>query len=339
MNNAATTPDIRHVFTQALRDPNAISEADFQMLLSEYPFAQSLVFAYQRRNTTSVRSTSTDNTTVQKALLHTDNRYWLRDLVGEHVEEIPSEYVEQDEITAPLETPEEEVLSKQPEDELADLILEQVQAVDYFALEKATDREVHTSEITAVVPVAVSEAGESEEDLSVYDDELMPYSFRWWLYKTRLKHANTYQPFVSIQSLSTRADGQFVPPKFDETILDHQIRENIFHLQDPEDKLSDSIRQKTVEVAMPKKTDAVIERFIREEPQITPPTPDIVNNENKARKSAEDHFSLVTETLANIYIEQGLYPKAIDVFRKLISINPEKKVYFASRIEELEQKF
>ena len=327
----ASTPDIKRLFAQALSDPNAISDADFQVLLSAYPFAQSLVFAYQRRSTSTAVSHA-DTHTVQKALLHTDNRYWLYDLVVENREAVSEE---------PSIVQEESIPLQSSEDELSELIMQQAQSVDYFALDKTADIvvEVRVPETTVVVPAVVNEAEDNEEDLSVYDDALMPYSFRWWLYKTRLKHASTYQPFVSAQSLSMRSDGQFVPPKIDETILDHQIRENIFHLQNPEDKLSDSIRQKTVEVSMPKKTDAVIERFIREEPHIQPPTPDVVNNENKARKSAEDHFSLVTETLANIYIEQGLYPKAVDVFRKLISINPEKKVYFASRIEELEQKF
>lgn len=345
--NQASTSNIKQLFAEALRDPNAVSDVDFQLLFSEYPFAQALVFAYQCRRATAADPSV--QATVQKALLHTDNRYWLYDLVEQRADNMADEnWVKEEEIEpAAIEeeivattTEQEEVETENTGDELAELIFEQAQSADYFALEKSTEVADPSSDIAAVAPVEPSaKDADSEEDLSVYDDELMPYSFRWWLYKTRLKHADTYQPFVNLQSLTARADGQFVPSKFDETILDHQIRENIFHLQDPEDKLSAAIRQKTVEVSMPKKTDAVIERFIREEPQIQPPTPDVVNNENKARKSAEDHFSLVTETLANIYIEQGLYPKAADVFRKLISINPEKKAYFASRIEELEQKF
>ncbi|MFD2743430.1 MULTISPECIES: hypothetical protein [Sphingobacterium] len=346
--NHASTPNIKQLFATALREPDAVSEADFQVLLSEYPFAQALVFAYQcRKDAKSSTTQTTVDNTVQKALIHTDNRYWLYDLIEQRAEIANQEIVEEGEILAsPAEqeadindSQKDEQIIEQADDELADLILEQVQSSDYFALESAAEESTAKTTTALTSLDARKEEANSEEDLSVYDDALMPYSFRWWLYKTRQKHADTYQPFVNSHTLTTRADGQFVPSKFDETILDHQIRENIFHLQNPEDKLSAAIRQKTVEVSMPKKTDAVIERFIREEPQIQPPTPDVVNNENKARKSAEDHFSLVTETLANIYIEQGLYPKAADVFRKLISINPEKKAYFASRIEELEQKF
>src|SRR5690606_14204310 len=78
----------------------------------------------------------------------------------------------------------------------------------------------------------------AEEDISLYNDELMPYSFRWWLYKTRLEHADTYQPFSS-PVIPKHQKGQFDPKKLDDAILDQQIRENIFHLQNPEDKLSD----------------------------------------------------------------------------------------------------
>ncbi|MGH2623393.1 MAG: hypothetical protein ACRDE7_06990, partial [Sphingobacterium sp.] len=175
------------------------------------------------------------------------------------------------------------------------------------------------------------------DEISLYNDELMPYSFRWWLYKTRLEHAETYQPFVS-PVLPRPQKGQFDPKKIDEAILDQQIRENIFHLQDPQDKLSDENKKETVEFGSEVKSDEVIDKFIREEPQIQPPKAEAINTENKARKSSEDMFSVVTETLAGIYESQGMHEKAIAVFKKLISEYPEKKSYFASRIKELEIK-
>src|SRR5690606_3906958 len=61
-------------------------------------------------------------------------------------------------------------------------------------------------------------AGASQEDISLYNDELMPYSFRWWLYKTRLEHADTYQPFASPELPRPKA-GQVDFQKIDEAIL------------------------------------------------------------------------------------------------------------------------
>ncbi len=59
---------------------------------------------------------------------------------------------------------------------------------------------------------------------------------------------------------------------------------------------------------------------------------------NAAKKSLETNDDFVTETLAEIHIQQGNYPKAIEIYQKLILLNPEKKLFFASRIEFINQK-
>ena len=46
----------------------------------------------------------------------------------------------------------------------------------------------------------------------------------------------------------------------------------------------------------------------------------------------------VSETLGKIFELQGNYPKAIFVYEQLLLANPEKKTYFAARIEELNKK-
>ena len=46
-------------------------------------------------------------------------------------------------------------------------------------------------------------------------------------------------------------------------------------------------------------------------------------------------FRSITETLANIYLEQKKYDKALEAFKKLGLKYPEKNSYFATRIEEI----
>ncbi|RYE17786.1 MAG: hypothetical protein EOP42_31740 [Sphingobacteriaceae bacterium] len=65
---------------------------------------------------------------------------------------------------------------------------------------------------------------------------------------------------------------------------------------------------------------------------------DKLDTENKAKRSSEDGDILVTETLAKVYLDQMLYHKALDTYKKLMLKFPEKSVYFAAQITETEKK-
>jgi hypothetical protein len=78
----------------------------------------------------------------------------------------------------------------------------------------------------------------------------------------------------------------------------------------------------------------LIDKFILANPRIEPvrdplsiPTGDI------SKPLAEKEGGFVTETLARIYINQGYYSKAIDIYKELSLKFPEKSSYFASQIE------
>lgn len=51
--------------------------------------------------------------------------------------------------------------------------------------------------------------------------------------------------------------------------------------------------------------------------------------------SEEYDYEVFTETIANIYIQQGAIKKAKEVFEKLISLEPEKADYYKERIKNL----
>ena len=51
--------------------------------------------------------------------------------------------------------------------------------------------------------------------------------------------------------------------------------------------------------------------------------------------ASNQQTDVVTETMAEVLAKQGKNAQAIDLYRKLSLLHPEKSVYFASRIEEL----
>ena len=51
----------------------------------------------------------------------------------------------------------------------------------------------------------------------------------------------------------------------------------------------------------------------------------------------ESEFSLYTETLAQIYLEQGYPEHAKSIYSKLILANPEKNAYFAALIQKIDE--
>ena len=80
----------------------------------------------------------------------------------------------------------------------------------------------------------------------------------------------------------------------------------------------------------------LIDKFLADQPKIVPKK-EFFSPVNMARKSVEEDLDIVSETLANLYVQQGHYSKAIKAFEQLSLKFPKKNVYFGARIKEIEE--
>jgi hypothetical protein len=80
----------------------------------------------------------------------------------------------------------------------------------------------------------------------------------------------------------------------------------------------------------------LVDRFIHHEPQIARGKVGDYTTGNIAKESLEEDFSMVTETMAILFAKQGKLDKARKAFRKLMEQHPEKSVYFATQLKNLE---
>lgn len=82
--------------------------------------------------------------------------------------------------------------------------------------------------------------------------------------------------------------------------------------------------------------DDIIAEFIKKSPNIPKITPDEADDQSKIDLTdADEPGDAASEVLADIYVSQGLYDKAIDCLERLSLLNPEKSIYFASKIDKI----
>lgn len=82
---------------------------------------------------------------------------------------------------------------------------------------------------------------------------------------------------------------------------------------------------------------SIIDQFINSEPAMPPARKNdgTGSSEDLSKDSAELNPEVASEYLAEIYLEQGNKPRALQIYEKLIVKFPEKSVYFADIIEKL----
>ena len=80
----------------------------------------------------------------------------------------------------------------------------------------------------------------------------------------------------------------------------------------------------------------IIDRFLRTEPRRIVAEEGEVEQEITTSADIDDEEDMVSEELAEVYLAQGLKDMAKETYRKLSLLNPEKSVYFAQIIANID---
>ena len=82
--------------------------------------------------------------------------------------------------------------------------------------------------------------------------------------------------------------------------------------------------------------DSLIDQFILNQPTLAKPKRSELDDAPQEDLSVVEFSLPVSETVAILLTKQGKYLQAIELYEKLSLIKPEKRLYFATRISELQ---
>ena len=350
--------DNKKLLADLLAQPGKVGPEHVSMLqemVQQFPYAQPIHLLLAKANASAVPKAALYSQ--GHVLFHVLNMVSVREpkqeeeaeinvVLTEHIQDEQEVFEEINEFTADTPSPASQTANVETPNNLPgidshlmdlpaddDSFIESVAATDFFAFEQKLSTDVVTiaPEIETVVP------DEPERNfVSQYNDDKLPYTFLWWLAKTRKEHEQIFQPYAHPSADKAKPQPQN-KPRQESAEFQQQYVEHIFHIQTPFEVADHLAEYPSAEIKDAKGAE-IIEKFLKEDPTIKPPKPEQIDNENKAKKSAEDNYDLVSETLAKIYIEQMLYHKAIDTYKKLSLKYPEKSRYFADLIQSIEKK-
>ncbi|MBL0314309.1 MAG: hypothetical protein IPP69_00535 [Flavobacteriales bacterium] len=251
--------------------------------------------------------------------------------------------VEQD--TPVMESiPVQEAISNEIQQEIQEEISEEIKPVRHAADLDPYERNLLVEAVRSSIEVEVSEKEtgiDDQADSSVMPSEMMPdeqdQSFAAHIMRRsrQLHFGEGTATTPNQEELPTGAIGDWL--RKDKSENTDQNSEDQESLDQPfQTGVSHGARKIEVKDQKSHQKD-LIDRFIRMEPQIARGKSTDFTPGNIAKESLEEDFSLVTETMAKLFIAQGKIDKARKAFRKLMELFPEKSVYFAAQLKNLDK--
>ncbi|AWH86953.1 hypothetical protein HYN59_08000 [Flavobacterium album] len=293
-------------YIQLLNKPYSLNDkqtGELERILSEFPFLQSARAIYLKGlyNQDSFRY----NTELKKTAAYTTDRSVLFDFItSEQFQGVQKKFFDDQEKSVELiAVADSEVVTSPPSP--TDKVEESIKRLIEVA--GGTDEQVEVQpqpeEIVVPKEPTANEIEEARPEITAAEEKLeigKPLEFN-----PQEKHS--FAEWLQLSKLApiNREDAPKAP-------------------ESPEPENSGSLAKKL----------ELIDKFIESNPKIAPvknsPIPPV-----SIERSTEDNSSLMTETLAKLYLEQKKYAKAIQAYEILILKYPEKSVFFADRISDI----
>ncbi len=295
-------------FIELLKYPNRINNFDIQEidgLVNSYPYFQTahLLLTKGLQNTQNIRF----NNEFKKTACFVSNRNLLYDILNKSI--VKLNYTNNSE-TFVAEKTDTKLIT---EDET---IIENIELTN----EPLADENIIKDTIIISKKIEEEEVKETEEV-----DELSD------LYKNHLK---TMQfKIYDIEKNLTEQDKKEEEPLVEEDKSDdNKVKKFSEWIKQYNPKPENNDKTENSETVIDKKK-VIIDTFIKNRPQVSKPKTEFYSASNMAQKSIIESSDIVSETLAEIYFKQNNFSKAIETYKKLMLIFPEKSSLFAKKID------